>query len=875
MIFLFLAAHCYSHLDRPDWSLKRARLSEKSQRNWSLFLMKPILGLIAFVWACSLCSLAQTTCTQAPQGYYVSTTGSDSNTGTACSPWRTLQHAANMAGAGATVHVLPGTYTQDLLTLNNSGTAAARIRFISDQKWGAKIRSTSSYTVLRMNGSYLDILGFDLAGDSNSCLGMADWGSNNRIISNHVHNIPARLAVCGNNGGAGIYHANASGTNDDTIGNTVHDIGSWPTLDSNVHGITHSNVGGHVWNNVVYRCAGFGLQFFHGASAVTVANNTVFNNVFGGVYVDGTSNMLVTNNIVVNNTQWGIVEESGTIGTNDRYLNNLVYNNARGNITLQFPSVQSGTIVADPQFVNYTGGVDGSYSLKSTSPARDHGTSTGAPTYDADGGPRPINAAWDLGEFEYGTTPKVWPWFPGSTSITVTISPTSATLQVGTSKQFTATVSGTSNTGVTWLVNGVSGGNSTAGTISSSGLYTAPSSVPSGGSVTVAATSVANSASSAKATVTISASAPAPSPTPTPAPSPTPTPTTGGFYVSPTGSDSNSGTAAAPWATIQHAAAMVKPGSIVHVEPGTYGVVNSTISGSSTARIRFVSDVKWGAKIVGSGTDTAWTNSGNYVDIVGFDISGNVRIGVLNNASFVRTIGNNVHNIAGSCSSNGGAGIDNASFTGTDNDIIGNVVHDVGNPTVQCYTVQGIYHSNLRGHILNNISYRNAAWGIQLWHAANNVVISNNLVFQNGEGGIVVGDGDAPGGVTDDNTLVSNNIVMDNRSSWGAGLAIYEAGPTGTGNRYLNNLIWNNTQGIVLQNGLHDVNTINADPLLVNYQPAGGGDYHLTSSSRAINSGTTTGMPPKDFDGAPRPFGTGPDIGPYEYGSTPTAWPWM
>jgi len=320
---------------------------------------------------------------------------------------------------------------------------------------------------------------------------------------------------------------------------------------------------------------------------------------------------------------------------------------------------------------------------------------------------------------------------------------------------------------------------------------------------------------------------------------------------------------------------MVKPGSVVHVAPGTYGVVNSTISGTSTARIRFVSDVKWGAKIVGSGTDTAWTNSGNYVDIVGFDISGNVRIGVLNNASFVRTIGNNVHNIAGSCSSNGGAGIDNASFTGTDNDIIGNVVHDVGNPTVQCYTVQGIYHSNLRGHILNNISYRNAAWGIQLWHAANNVVIANNLVFQNGEGGIVVGDGDAPGGVTDDNTVVTNNIVMDNRSTWGAGLAIYEAGPTGTGNKYINNLIWNNTQGIVLQNGLHDTGTINADPLLVNYQPAGGGDYHLQSTSRAINSGTTLNTPPKDFDGAPRPFGTGPDIGPYEYGSTATAWPWM
>jgi parallel beta helix pectate lyase-like protein len=372
--------------------------------------MKRILGLIAFAWACSLCSFAQTTCSTAPAGYYVSTTGSDSNSGTACSPWRTLQHAANAAGAGATVHVAAGTYTQDLLTFNNSGTASARIRFISDQKWGAKIRSTSSYTVLRLNGSYVDIIGFDLAGDSNSCLGMADWGSNNRIISNHVHNIPARVAVCGSNGGAGIDHASFTASNDDTIGNTVHDIGSWPTLDQRVHGIYHSNVGGHVWNNVVYRCAGFGLHFYHAASAVTVANNTVFNNVYGGVYVDGTSNMLVTNNIVVNNTQWGIIEEYGTIGSGDRYLNNLVYNNPTGNMAIASQSVQSGTMVADPQFVNYTGGADGSYGLKSTSPARDHGTSSGAPTYDTDGGPRPINSIWDVGAYEFGNTPGIWPW---------------------------------------------------------------------------------------------------------------------------------------------------------------------------------------------------------------------------------------------------------------------------------------------------------------------------------------------------------------------------------------------------------------------------------------------------------------------------------
>src|SRR5262249_41815815 len=88
-------------------------------------------------------------------------------------------------------------------------------------------------------------------------------------------------------------------------------------------------------------------------------------------------------------------------------------------------------------------------------------------------------------------------------SVSVSISPSSAALQIGASGQFTASVSGTTNTSVTWLVNGIQGGNSTVGTISSSGLYTAPASVPSGSSVTVTARSVADTSKSANASVSI------------------------------------------------------------------------------------------------------------------------------------------------------------------------------------------------------------------------------------------------------------------------------------------------------------------------------------------------------------------------------------
>src|SRR5947207_5317878 len=65
-----------------------------------------------------------------------------------------------------------------------------------------------------------------------------------------------------------------------------------------------------------------------------------------------------------------------------------------------------------------------------------------------------------------------------SQSIAVSLSPTSVSLQSGGQQQFSASVSGTINTAVTWTT--------TAVIMSTSGLYTAPSS---GGTYTVTATS--------------------------------------------------------------------------------------------------------------------------------------------------------------------------------------------------------------------------------------------------------------------------------------------------------------------------------------------------------------------------------------------------
>ena len=92
-------------------------------------------------------------------------------------------------------------------------------------------------------------------------------------------------------------------------------------------------------------------------------------------------------------------------------------------------------------------------------------------------------------------------------TVTVSLIPTSATLPTGGTQQFAATVTGATDTSVTWQVNGVTGGNSTSGAISTSGLYQAPAAVPTSPTVTVTAIANANGVTSASASVTIVAGA--------------------------------------------------------------------------------------------------------------------------------------------------------------------------------------------------------------------------------------------------------------------------------------------------------------------------------------------------------------------------------
>ena len=92
---------------------------------------------------------------------------------------------------------------------------------------------------------------------------------------------------------------------------------------------------------------------------------------------------------------------------------------------------------------------------------------------------------------------------PPPPGITVSILPIAANVRAGATQPFTATVAGTTNKSVTWSVNGMVTGNATTGTISSSGVYTAPATVPTPNAITIEVVSAADASATATSDVTL------------------------------------------------------------------------------------------------------------------------------------------------------------------------------------------------------------------------------------------------------------------------------------------------------------------------------------------------------------------------------------
>lgn len=92
---------------------------------------------------------------------------------------------------------------------------------------------------------------------------------------------------------------------------------------------------------------------------------------------------------------------------------------------------------------------------------------------------------------------------PPAQEVQVTVTPASSSVVLGNTTAFTATVTGSSDSSVTWSVNGIAGGSAATGRISAEGVYTAPADLPSPATVSVTATSHADAGKSASASLTV------------------------------------------------------------------------------------------------------------------------------------------------------------------------------------------------------------------------------------------------------------------------------------------------------------------------------------------------------------------------------------
>jgi hypothetical protein len=97
------------------------------------------------------------------------------------------------------------------------------------------------------------------------------------------------------------------------------------------------------------------------------------------------------------------------------------------------------------------------------------------------------------------TTPPVTP----PTNIVVAVSPSLAAVTTSQSQQFTATLTNTTSTSVTWSVDGTAAGSAGVGTISSGGLYTPSIAAGAVGTHTVTATSTVDTTKSGSGTVAV------------------------------------------------------------------------------------------------------------------------------------------------------------------------------------------------------------------------------------------------------------------------------------------------------------------------------------------------------------------------------------
>ncbi len=288
------------------------------------FLKKLSLVLIAFA---STALPAQSGST-----FYVSKSGSNSNSGSFTAPWLTIQHAANSVTAGATVYVEAGVYNESV-TFPASGTSSNYITFASYPGQTATIDGTGlSVTgtqglINLINQSYLRVSGFEIRNYTTSSASLTPagiWvtgsGTGLQLLNNMVHNITTTSEKNGNAFGIAVYGTSSTPITNLTIsGNQVYSLRTGESESLNVDGnVTYFSITNNIVHdndNIGIDAIGFegvGPTGFDQAKYGEVSGNTVYN-ISGitnpgegksydanGLYCDGCAYVIFERNTIYN-----------------------------------------------------------------------------------------------------------------------------------------------------------------------------------------------------------------------------------------------------------------------------------------------------------------------------------------------------------------------------------------------------------------------------------------------------------------------------------------------------------------------------------------------------------------------------------------------
>lgn len=316
------------------------------------------------------------------------------------------------------------------------------------------------------------------------------------------------------------------------------------------------------------------------------------------------------------------------------------------------------------------------------------------------------------------------------------------------------------------------------------------------------------------------------------------------LYASPSGSDSAGGQLDRPLASIAALDQALHPGQTGCVEAGTYGSINRSTdlnnSGSSGAPITIMPVPGQSVKIVG-----LIAIAGSYTTLSGFNIDGSntyynferpgttcpypVSDGLEIDGHNVVFENNNLYQSVPSLRGNGiGVGWNGQA----DHTIIRyNRIHDVG----QCIAYdQVIYLAHgTDSQIYDNWIWNDAhGWGVQVYPAATNAHIHDNVIDNVGSGFVVGGSSSVSGNAIDHNIVIGSTGLAE--AGLRRGVGVSTCCGLGAGNSFTDNLVYGNPGGVADASGIALAGNTTAAPYLADPQAH---DFRVTPSSPAALAG--------------------------------------